>query len=314
MEQVDSPGSGDQIYPGDYDGDGATDLFVTIDSFDDTNWLFYLSKENNTPDEKTLTSSFDLLTKHTSSLSGITSIAYTPTSDQDMTDGTMADLHKLPFILYLVRSVTLDDRVTNTGDDKATYTYKYFSGKYDFPTREFRGFGAIFTTDPDNIMSRKYYFQDSKKKGINRKTRKYLSSNTSDGYALSLYRWKTTDTDAASVKFLYLDQKKTAINSDSQETQIKFVCYGYDSKGNTTSIIESENSGCSEGLKSTFKYENVNSNKWIWHKTEEITGKLNTDGSFSEAKRTTFNYDTNGNLNWSRSYYDSSNYIEKSFS
>ena len=301
MEKVDFPTSGEVYYPGDYDGDGATDLFVTSMRFSDKNWMFFLSKENNTPDEKTVTSSFDLLTKHTSSLGGITKINYRPSSDQDMTDGTMANLHRLPFVLYLVRSVTLDDRVNNTGDDTATFTYSYNDGKYDFPNREFRGFGSITIEKPDGLKTKKYYYQDKEKKGIISKTETDITSEN-DALAVSQYTWETDPSSDANT-FLYLAKEETSIDNKK-----KYLIYDYDEYGNTISVTTSKDSVGYSGNVSGFTYENADTDKWIWRKTSETVSKKDSGAIGDFEKKTEFDYDNTGNLTLKTSYVNENSY------
>ena len=304
MDKVNFPTSGEVYYPGDYDGDGATDLFVTSARFPEKNWMFYISKENNTPDEKTVTSSFDLLTEHTNPLGGITSIDYRPSSDQDMTEGTMAHLHRLPFVLYLVRSVTLDDRVNNTGNDVATYTYTYNNGEYDFPTREFRGFGSITLTDPDELQTKKYFYQDEDRKGIVRKMEKEI---TSTNHTTSNYTWSTRSL-SDDITFLYLEKEEVSIDNKT-----KYILFEYDENGNTTSTTTSEDAGGNSGVISLFTYENLNSDGWIWRKKSEIV-KKKSDGSIGDIeKKTEFTYYAKGNLKTKKSYVDSYNSFDELF-
>ena len=299
----------------DYNGDGATD-FMTLRSLGVTNdknpllWALYPSQE----DSETISGNFDLLTKHTNSLGGITSVNYQPSSDQDMTEGTMANLHRLPFVLYLVRSVTLDDRVNNTGDDTATFTYSYNEGKYDFPTREFRGFDNIIKTDPLYIKTIKYFYQDKERKGILKKTRKYLSPNDNDGYFQSTQHWKVDNSSNAN-NFLYLDYTNSYfshLNEDgtSKKNNENYVFYSYDNHGNTLSVIKSDIYSRTTGIKTEFVYENKNPDMWIWRKTSEII-KENQADNF--AKKTTFTYDIMGNLTRKRSYIDISQSIGEDF-
>ena len=297
----------------DYNGDGATD-FMTLRSLGVTNdknpllWSLYHSQE----DSETISGNFDLLTKHTNSLGGITSVNYQPSSDQDMTNGTMSDLHKLPFVLYLVRSVTLDDRVNNTGDDTATFTYSYNEGKYDFPTREFRGFYNVVKTDPLGIKTIKYFYQDKERKGILKNTRKYLSSNDDDGYFQSSQYWKVNNSSIANT-FLYLDHTYSYfshLNGERNSNNKKYVYYSYDDYGNTLSVIKSNIYSRTTGIKTEFVYENKNPDMWIWRKTSEII-KENQAENF--AKKTTFTYDIMGNLTRKRSYINSFQYIGEYF-
>ena len=294
----------------DYNGDGATD-FVTLryrggESMENNPivWSLYHSQE----DSATLNSSIDLLTKHTNSLGGITSVNYQPSSDQDMTDGTMSNLHRLPFVLYLVHSVTLDDRVNNTGEDKATYTYEYSKGKYDFPTREFRGFENITKTDPLNIKTKSYYYQTREKKGRVREIRKYITSNENNGYFLSFQEY-SIDTSSNVFTSLYLDYTKTAINKNSQDSQIKYVCNRYGEFGNTTQIATSEsrqNGNCYTGIVSRMTYEHINNGTrgWIWRKKSESVHKKYKQNIENFKKKAEFGYDNKGNLTSKISYKD----------
>jgi hypothetical protein len=65
----------------------------------------------------------------------------------------------------------------------STTNYSYSQGLYDFPTKEFSGFGTVSETRADDSKVIHYYYQDEAKKGKEYKTE---TKNNSDALFASV--------------------------------------------------------------------------------------------------------------------------------
>lgn len=127
----------------DLDGDGYVDLVRQLDS----EWKIYKNKSGQA----------DLLSKITDTLGGTISITYAPSISYNNT--------RLPFNLWTVKSLTTNNGMSGPHTISAATTYSYANGLYDFPSREFRGFGQVTETKADSTKVMHYYHQDEAKKG-----------------------------------------------------------------------------------------------------------------------------------------------------
>src|SRR5262245_13137634 len=110
------------------DGDGKTDLLTSWN--DAGSWSASLNRVGGPIP--------DLLTGVTSSLGGMTTVAYTPSSAWANTN--------LQFVMQTVSSVTLND---GRGTDSKT-DYSYAGGLWNAPDRRFLGFASVTATLPKN--------------------------------------------------------------------------------------------------------------------------------------------------------------------
>jgi YD repeat-containing protein len=134
----------------DINGDGVPDLVRHIDNV--SYWRVYSNESGQA----------DLLSKITDTLGGTVSINYTASMNFDNT--------RLPFNYWLVSSVATNNEMTGPHALAATTGFSYTQGLYDFPTREFRGFGQVTETRADSSKVIHYYYQDEAKKGKEYKT------------------------------------------------------------------------------------------------------------------------------------------------
>ena len=113
------------IYPGDYDGDGKSDLAYTRPGWG-TTWGVMLSS-GPAP---------DLVTSLSNGLGGTTTLAYAPSSAWSNTNN--------PPLAQTITSITTNDGRGNT----ATTSYSYSGGLYDAIDRRFLGYHYVKTTLP----------------------------------------------------------------------------------------------------------------------------------------------------------------------
>lgn len=90
-----------------------------------------------------------------------TNISYAPSSAYPNT--------LLPFVVQTVSSISVNDGNTavNGGNGNTSTTYYDYSGGYfDYPSREFRGFGIVRQQNPDGSQVTRGFWQDDLRKGM----------------------------------------------------------------------------------------------------------------------------------------------------
>jgi YD repeat-containing protein len=125
----------------------------------------------------------------------------------------------------------------------STTNYSYAQGLYDFPTREFRGFGQVTETRADSSKVIHYYYQDEAKKGKEYKTETKNSSDApfvsvqntfSEALSNGVYTSNITQTDEYTFDGV-------ATNPKLKRTEYQ----NYDSYGNVGLLINYGDTGVS---------------------------------------------------------------------
>ncbi|OGW40465.1 MAG: hypothetical protein A2Y97_04355 [Nitrospirae bacterium RBG_13_39_12] len=234
----------------DLDGDGMPDI-VRKDSSDD-DWKIYKNKSGQA----------DLLLKITDTLGGTVAINYTSSMDYSNT--------RLPFNYWVVSSVETNNGMAGPHALVATTNYLYSQGLYDFPSREFRGFGEVNETRADSSKVIHYYHQDNAKKGKEYKTEILNSSNVL--YARSENEWLrpngTTCVEPPIDGVYTCNLSKTnehTFDGDPNNAKLKTKYYqNYDSYGNPRLMInEGDASLVGDELYTYDEYWNSCSGKYI---------------------------------------------------
>lgn len=208
----------------------------------------------------------DLLVEETNLYGGKTKITYSPSSSFQNKN--------LPFVLPLVKTITNDPGIGNAG----TTTYDYEGGWYDFPSREFRGFRRIKTTDPLNYTSLTYFHQDDSKLGKIEKEENQIKRN--------LYIYKEDSSPPYFTPLIQVDEhtdsksSKTAYESDDYGNIIKTIFYG------DTDVAGDK--------KSIFTDYALNTSSWLFLPSRERTFS-SLDGSGPLISETQYLYDRNSN-------------------
>ncbi|MGD9367967.1 MAG: FG-GAP-like repeat-containing protein, partial [Desulfobacteraceae bacterium] len=155
----------ERFHPGDYNGDGRTDLLVTADKQYDS-WTGYQLLHARIDQSALIPQTMPrLLGSITNILGATTEITYEPSSiwpkdiDGDNTHRSM------PSVLPTVSALTIDDNMAE-GGHIATSTYAYEGGLFDLGEREFRGFGKVTVEDQvTHIAAVNYYNQEPRFQG-----------------------------------------------------------------------------------------------------------------------------------------------------
>lgn len=123
----------------DLNGDGLVDMVFQTSG----DWDVYLNKAQKT----------DLMIGVRTSFGGTITVTYRSSREFPNT--------RLPFNYWLVGSVKTNNGMSGDHAVEATTSYTYEGGLYDFPTREFRGFGKVIETLADNSKIAHHFHQDA---------------------------------------------------------------------------------------------------------------------------------------------------------
>ncbi len=100
---------------------------------------------------------------------------------------------RLPFNYWVVSSLTTNNGMSGAHENISTTNYSYAQGLYDFPDREFRGFGQVTETRADSSKVIHHYYQDEAKKGKEYKTE--IKDNSDAPYAKTENTWEVSSAD-----------------------------------------------------------------------------------------------------------------------
>lgn len=198
----------------------------------------------------------------------------------------------LPFVFPVVKSVTVDDGL---GTNTSIMTYDYYDGLYDYPTREFRGFGKVSSLNPDNVTTTTWYNQDEFLKGRAYKTIQQDASGTLLSQTLSNWETDTINPPYNNSRFAKLTQTRT----ESYDGQTIFTQKDYTYDSTNGNILTETSSGTgAENLITTTHYTNVGTgaDAWLWS-PDTITGSGSVSGKMRETYFTYYE-DGKGNLHY----------------
>ena len=243
------------VHTADVDGEGRVDII----KFDADGNLYTFLSDGDGP--------CDHLRSAISPYGATTALDYTPSSKFPNI--------LLPFILYPLSSLEVDDGFGNISRS----TYSYSGGLYDYPTREFWGFKSVIQNKavgtPVETVTETKFHQDAFFKG-----RPYDVElrEPSDGQLLSKMTlfWEKVylDEPANTSAFVKLSRKR--IENYDQETVYTQLDYAYDdTNGNLLTKMTSGTAG--ENIFMDYEYENYGD--WLWCKTREtlsgsVSGKV----------------------------------------
>jgi len=236
-------GPDDNLQVGDFNGDGLADPAVF-------NGVTGASQLTNSQGQFV-----DLLSSTGNGIGGSTVIQYQPSTQCDNMC-PVEHVPKLPFILPVVNTVTTNDGMGHTV--ATTYTFK--QGRYDAPTREFRGFANVDVRDADGNTATTQFFQDDEKKG------RPFHSEFRDSFANLWTAQDQTWTSTApypGVRFVKLDQTDAFVydgNATFRQTRSRFT---YDQYGNITRADADGEVGVTGDERSAVTTYVLNVSAWI---------------------------------------------------
>jgi YD repeat-containing protein len=202
----------------DLDGDGAVDL-VRVDG---GIWKVYSNKAGQA----------DLLSKVTDTFGGTVLVGYRASPKY---------LNRLPQNFWVVTSSATDNGITGPHALSSTTNYSYAQGLYDFPTREFRGFGQVTETRADGSKVIHYYYQKEEgKKGKEYRTE--INSSSDAPFAKTENAWSGAYCETPLNGVYACNPSKTdeyTFDGVATNPKLKSMEYqNYDSFGNVGLLID----------------------------------------------------------------------------
>ena len=255
----------------DLNGDGLPDV---VHRSTDYHWDVYFNKSEQE----------NLLVKITDTLGGVVEIDYGSSMQYDNT--------RLPLNFWVVESVSTDNGMEGSHQNAASTSYSYEAGMYDFPSREFRGFGKVYETLADGTQVVHCFHQTEGLKGKEYETETVGESNAP--FAKMVDTW--TDSLSEGVYAPRLDQRD-GYTYDGQASDPKIIrtqYQNYDDYGNIGKEIHFGDISATGDELWHFKDFGYDTQSWI---VDRLTHSLVKDSENGDTLRESwFQYDDNGNL------------------
>jgi hypothetical protein len=261
------PGVSENIYAVDVNGDGMADLIKSDWNPVDGNRVYVSLAQGDGPTDR--------IESVDNNVGGTTSISYTRSS--------LYPNGNIPFVIYPISAIE-----TNDGNGVISQTdFEYAEGYYDHATREFRGFGYVQKTNPDDTTVETWYNTvDEHMKGRPEEIQ-VREAGAQDYYKRTTFtRSKVQVADTESF-FVKLDQERTdLVDSVTVYTQTD---YTYDnSNGNT--LLTTISGTDAENTTTTNTW--VDKGNWTWRlQSQSISGSWS-----GLVRETDYTYFSNGNL------------------
>jgi YD repeat-containing protein len=221
---IDANTEDNKVVMADVTGDGLTDIVRSINLGGANNEYRVWKNNGNAP---------HLLAKVTTSVGATISLDYTPSTIFDNTGPD--NLSDLPFSLWLVSKLIVNNGMTTQQQTNDVTTYSYQDGFYKWQDREFWGFGTIDEVLPSTARKKHVFHQDDALKG------RYLELQSRDNqqnpFVETEYAWGSTVNNG--VYTVKLNQEKQ-YTYDGTATNPKIIQtdYLYDNFGNVTKKAE----------------------------------------------------------------------------
>ena len=257
----------------DMNGDGTPDV-AYLDDPDKTNWNVYLNQSG----------SCDLLVAVHDTLGGEITVDYTSSMTFSNTN--------LPFNFWTVSKITTNNGMTGAHQNISTQQFSYAKGLYDFPDREFRGFGEVSETRSDGSQVLHLYHQDAALKGKEYDT--LFNSRTSLPFARTERSWSQTGNDGYFTALLKQEMQYTYDGTLDDPKIVRSDYSAYDDYGNPTKEIQYgdiASSGDELFIDREFAHD---LSRWIVG--NPLYEKVMDSESGTVLKESWFSYDVNGNL------------------
>ncbi|RJQ16385.1 MAG: hypothetical protein C4560_09415, partial [Nitrospiraceae bacterium] len=207
--------NGTNIYFGDWNGDGITDVMWYDRSTGNNQWYV----DNSNPP--------DLISTISNGIGGTTTLEYLPSSSYDNCKDIEGKTVCLPFVTQTLASVTTNDGNGNS----STTTYDYSGGYFDYTDREYRGFEYVKSTAPNGTTTEMWFKQDSIYKGL---LEEQITKDSSGNSYTRAYNTYLSTSPYAGVNFPYLSQKDDYVYDGTPTAKQATTSFTYDSYGNIT--------------------------------------------------------------------------------
>ncbi len=139
--------------------------------------------------------------------------------------------YNLPFPLWVVKQMTVNNGMTNTQQTNDVTAYSYANGLYNYQNHEFRGFSTVNETDPNTAKKVYTFNQDDATKGKLAEVDTNDSSN--NPYAKTVNTWSNSLSNG--IYTVNLTQEKNyTYDGTASNPKIAENDYTYDTYGNIT--------------------------------------------------------------------------------
>jgi RHS repeat-associated protein len=260
----------------DVNGDGFADIVVAhTNSSGDFKWTWL--RNQNTP---------FVLKKITNELGGITSISYR--SSTGFNNNGEDSLSDIGFNIWVVGNVNQDNSMSNSFKAVGVTSYGYANGNYDYQDFEFRGFGKVNETLPDNSLAIHYFHQDKARKGKEYRTEIY----NSDGNIFSKVENIFDKIDLNGYfKVLLSSQTNYLYDGILNNPKTTKVSYSYDNFGNFIERVSNGDVNVAGDEKDEKYFYVINTTAWIVNKPSEY--QLFSSDYSTKVKDMMYSYDGN---------------------
>lgn len=231
----------------DVDGDGLPEI---VDSNTDTGpWSVWLNP-GRTP---------DLLSSISTSTGAKMDFEYTPSTRYPNYGGD--SLVDLPFTMWIVSKVIINNGMTNSAQTNDTTAYYYTNGLYNWANKEFRGFGTVYEYPP-NGSEKTYVFDQGD--GAKGKMKSVLTKGTPGGnyMAKTENTWTISQANGAYTTTL-TKEVKSLFDGVTAGPKVTEIGYQYDAFGNVTKKSEKGDTGTTGDERYTYYEYAINVNSWI---------------------------------------------------
>ncbi|MFO7964024.1 MAG: polymorphic toxin type 10 domain-containing protein [Desulfobacterales bacterium] len=261
--------SGGKLCLADFNGDGHLDLLRSYHGD-----LYVSISQGNSP---------DLLTRIDNGVGGSLDLIYEPSSSWPN--------HNLPFVVYTVKKLVINDGIGNHDVEK-TYTYR--GAFYDYYDRQFWGFENITKQNPDkSVELRAYHMSPKSSKFLRNKLKSIETKEAVAGDTLfkTTMTWDVacSDHDLCPWAFVKLSRKHTEFYDSGVVTAYNQTDYTYDERNGKKIRTISKGTNAGNIIKS---YNYINKGSWIWR----LKCRTLQNSSGKILRQTEYTYDKHGNM------------------
>lgn len=270
----------DNIQVGDFNGDGFADPSV----FNATTGTAELTASQGAQP--------DLLTTVANGIGGTTALTYQPSTKWDNT-GSEDGVPDLPFVLPVVTRVDASDGMGNT----YTTHYDYAGGRYDAPTKEFRGFRHVDATDTEGLVTHHWFLQAADTKG--RVETQFTTNFQEDQRFSEVDNEYLTTTPYPGVTFTSLHHQDVREYNGDSTFRESHTWFYFDQFGNLTNKLELGEDPQTGDERQTSYFYTVNETEWIVNTLVEVhvhEGTHSVEGPM--VSRRFLYYDGNTSYTW----------------
>lgn len=196
----------------------------------------------------------------------------------------------LPFPLWQVSKMTVNNGMTNSQNTTDITTYNYKNAFYKFENREFRGFGEVDTVEPNGSAKQNIFNQDNAAQG--RLASRQTTDATNNPYTRTEDTWSAVSANGIYTSNL-TSEKNYTYDSSSSNPKVTENDFQYDTYGNVTK--QSQLGDTSTNTDNRFVYNEYTYNPTAWIVNTTSHSYLNASDDAIKVSENWFYYDGNAN-------------------